>query len=122
MKKFLCLALALVMVFSMLAMTACGDKDTTTDEGKEEGNNAAQAFDYAGLDTDKYITLAASDYKGVTVEVEVEPEIDDEDVEDFLAYLCEASATSESKTDVAVEEGDTVNIYYRGTIDGVDLY
>ncbi len=117
MKKFLCLTLALVMLFSMLAMTACGEKD----KGDDKQAGESTAFDYAGLDTDKYITLNASDYKGVTVEIDVDPEIDDEDVEAFLEYLCRASATSTKLTDVAVQEGDTANIYYRGTIDGVDF-
>ena len=115
MKKVLSLLLVLVMAFSMVAMTSCGK-----DKGDNKGNESA-SFDYSKLDIENYISLEKSDYTNVTLEIDVKPEITDESVEEFIQYLLEQNADSETKTDVAVEKGDTVKIYYRGTVDGVDF-
>ena len=103
MKKILSIALAVVMLCSVFVLVACGDKD---DSATEDGT-----INYAKLDYAKYITLSASDYKGVTVKVDVAPEIDDDDVNEYIEYIREQLADSETLTDVAIEEGDTVSIY-----------
>ena len=107
--------LALVMVFSLLAMTACG-KDKQKDDGVTD-----EAFDYAKLDIEKYISLDRSAYAGATVEVDIYPEIDDSSVEAVIQNLLLQNADSEIKTDVAIEEGDTAKVYFRGVMDGVDF-
>ncbi len=118
MKKILSLMLVLVMVFSMLAMTAC-DKDEPKND--DTTTNTDEAFNYAKLDIKKYISLDRSLYAGATVEVDVEPEIDDSSVEAFIEYLLEQNADSETKTDIAIENGDTVKVYFRGSYEGVDF-
>ena len=109
--------LALVMVFSMLTMVAC-NKDKT---GDEPAGSESAAFDYSKLNIKDYISLDSAYYKGATVEVDVTPEIGDSDVEDFIEYLLKQNADSETLTDVAVENGDTVKLYFRGSVDGVDF-
>ena len=54
MKKILSLMLVLVMVFSMLAMTAC-DKDEPKND--DTTTNTDEAFNYAKLDIKKYIMI-----------------------------------------------------------------
>jgi len=93
--------LAAVMVFTLVfSMTACGSK-------------TAKPYDY---DLSEYVTIG--DYMGIEVErVDAEP-VTDEMVDTQIQSVLQENATTEQVTEGTVEQGDTVNIDYAGTIDG----
>lgn len=132
MKKFLSLALALAMMLA--AFTGCGG--TAESEGTESGAENTPApeinieseyflsdyFDADGFfkDIDPTVSVTLPDYKSVVVpkehytpgEVTLQLEI-----EQMLAGY----ATKETLTEGTVEDGDTLNIDYVGSIDGVEF-
>lgn len=70
----------------------------------------------SGIKASKYVQLG--EYKGIEVKAD-EPDITDEDVNDYLDYICAIYGETVEVTDRAVQEGDTVNIDYAGYRDGV---
>lgn len=126
--------------------TAASSADATAAEGSSsdaDSTDAAQdaaasdsdqaqatpSFDFsAALDDDghwkdvtalDYVTLPA-DYTAIPVPLaSVEPS--DEDVQSKIDSITSSYATTEQVTDRAVEDGDTVNIDYVGSIDGVEF-
>lgn len=113
MKKILSIFLAFVMIFSVVVGMASCKKD----KGGEENS----AFDFSKEKMSKYISLDRSDYIGVEIEVDAAPEITKKDVEEYVQYILESVAESKKLTDVAVEEGDVVSLYFRGVCDGVEF-
>lgn len=72
---------------------------------------------WEGVTALDYVTLP-SDYASVSVSrADVEPS--DQDVEDNISDLLYGYATINEITDRAAKDGDTVNIDYAGTVDGV---
>lgn len=72
---------------------------------------------WEGVTALDYVTLP-SDYASVSVSrAEVEPS--NQDVEDNISDLLYGYATINEITDRAAKDGDTVNIDYAGTVDGV---
>lgn len=76
-------------------------------------------IDYLSFDMSEYITLG--EYKGLTVTLTTSSEITDEDVQEYIANQLEAHATLEEVTDRPAANGDTVNIDFVGSIDGVEF-
>jgi len=121
-KKLLALLLALAMVFSL---AACGSKDsgeeTTEQTGTETGTETGSTFDYSYIYDENgyfkdvkaldYVTLA--DYSKISVS--------SEDVESQVEYFLAQYPDHKEVTDRAVEDGNTVNIDYVGSIDGVEF-
>lgn len=100
MKRTISIILILVIALSLL----CGCK--------KESN---RPFDY---DLSKYITLG--EYKGIEYTYKVEP-VTQEGIDDYINSALVQKGYGEEKTitDRAVKVGDTVNISYVGTKDGV---
>ena len=71
--------------------------------------------DYTASD---YVTLGT--YKGIKVPAE-EATVSDEDFEEYLDNLLADYIKTVDVTDRAVESGDTVNIDYVGSLDGVEF-
>ena len=123
MKKFLSLFLAFLMIFSLaIGMTSCKNE-----EGKEAGKDAetegsaAASFSFYKEKMKDYISLNREDYFGATVEVDALPEVDETAIQDYIEYMLESTVTKTTYTDRAIEAGDTVSLYYRGSVDGVDF-
>lgn len=69
--------------------------------------------------SNEYITI--KQYEGLEV-VQVEmSEVSDEQVESTVNSNLSAASTPEEITDRAAQEGDTINIDYKGTVDGVEF-
>ncbi|WP_026510952.1 trigger factor [Butyrivibrio sp. LC3010] len=98
MKKFITAMTAVVVAASMLA-------------GCAKSGAGADAAYLKDIDLDKYVTLG--DYKGVSIEVK-SPEVNDEEVEQYMQYISSSMKATVEVTDRAVQEGDTVNIDYSG--------
>ena len=69
-------------------------------------------YDY---DLSKYVKVA--EYKGLEYTVN-EVSVTDEDVDSEIDSRLQAAATTENVTEGTVEDGDTINVAYVGTIDG----
>ncbi|MCD8104108.1 MAG: trigger factor [Lachnospiraceae bacterium] len=99
-----------------------GDDDTVTNldtgetETETEAETEAERPTYVALD---YVVLG--EYKGIVVQMEELAEVTDEDVlaeaEDLISY----SDAVEWVTEGTVQDGDTVDITYVGTMDGEEF-
>lgn len=69
--------------------------------------------------SNEYITV--KQYEGLEVAQAESLEVTDDMVEKRIRSSLSASATSEEITDRAAQDGDTVNIDYKGSIDGVEF-
>lgn len=102
------------------------DETTQTDEADE--TNANEAYDYSAGITDngffenitalEHVTL--SEYKGITISSDIH-EISEEAVQTELDNLLSNYTTEAQITDHAIQDGDTVNIDYVGSVDGVEF-
>ncbi len=101
MKKKVLSVMAAVLAVGMLA--GCGsDSDSTL---------------LKDMKVDKYVTLG--EYKGLAVNVAA-PAVDDDELEELMYSVYQENVTEENGIkDRAVENGDTANIDYVGTKDGV---
>lgn len=73
-----------------------------------------------GVTATDYVTLP-EDYADITIDASL-GEVTDEDVTEFLDInILSSFATTNQVTDRAAADGDTVNIDYVGTIDGVEF-
>ncbi|MCD8015977.1 MAG: trigger factor [Lachnospiraceae bacterium] len=93
------------------------DSEEDADETEDETGDEADAVrpTYTALD---YVVLG--EYKGLTIELEP-VEVTDEDVLAEAEELVSYSDAVEMVTEGTVEEGDTVDITYVGTMDGEEF-
>ncbi|MBQ2829708.1 MAG: FKBP-type peptidyl-prolyl cis-trans isomerase [Oscillospiraceae bacterium] len=120
MKKMLALTLA---ALTLLSLAACGGDSTTEDDTAEPGVNYSTGLDdngyYADVRALDLVTLPEG-YSAVTVPAgfqKAEEADIDAQIEELMAYFPENIKV----TDRAVENGDTVNIDYVGSVDGVEF-
>lgn len=126
--KTFVLAAALVMGMSLMA--GCGDdkkekgiisEQSTASESGEVSDNT----DTAGMTLDEYIDyygkdVTLGDYKGI--EYENSPvQVTDADVELKVQEFVDSCATYEEDKESEAKLGDTVNIDFVGTVDGVEF-
>ena len=71
-----------------------------------------------GVTASSYVTLP--DYTNLTIPAD-EVAYTDEDLEEDIQTMVESYAAESTTTTKAIEDGDTVNIDYVGTIDGVEF-
>ena len=69
--------------------------------------------------SNEYITI--KQYDGLEVPKAEVTEVTDEDVENVVQSKLTAAATMEEITDRAAQNGDTVNIDYKGSVDGTEF-
>ena len=128
--KLLSLALCLAMLFTLAGCSgdASGSGDSSAAEGDAKYNYAG-GFDYSqniaadgrweGVTALDYVTLP-EDYEAITLPEDVTT-VSDEDVQAQVDSVLANYATTIEVTDRAVEDGDTVNIDYVGSVDGVEF-
>ena len=109
-------AMALLLAAGLAAalFSGCGEKESTFDysAGYDEDGRWTQV---TALD---YVTLPA--YTGIEVPGDVHT-VTEEQVDDAFADLLGGYATTQQVLDRAIEDGDTVNIDYVGSVDGVEF-
>jgi len=134
MKRIFAFILAVTMLFSL---TACANEQSSENNGSSANDTAntttddtssadTAPFDYSamldengffkGITAADYVILP--EYKGISIPENVLT-ADEDEVQAQVQYFLEQSATAEQVLDRAVEDGDTVNIDYVGSIDGV---
>lgn len=139
-------AMLLVLLMLTLALAACqpnpvepdgsgtGPEETvppteeTTEPDSTESTSGAETetemsrFDYFSADMNDYVTIDPSMYTDITVALDAELLVDDEDVAQYIIEL-RFGKRGEAETDTMVDEplewGDDAYIYYTGYIDGV---
>ena len=140
MKRFVFRAAALALCAAVgLSLAACGGSSSSGSSAPASSSAAATAsfgsytnFDYAsfaydqdqdanghwqGVTAGDYVTLPA-DYAAIPLDAgAVTPT--EADVQDALNDLLVGSATLQQVTDRPAASGDSVNINYKGTVDGV---
>lgn len=123
------LYLALLAVSVSVVFAACGSKTARsdlndqqteesmkTDEEDGESQDAESGRYLKDIDASDYVTLG--NYEGIEIAIN-EPEVTEEMLEDYIAYILENNPISVPITDRSVEMGDIVNIDYEGKFDGV---
>ncbi len=64
-----------------------------------------------------YAKLTLGTYKGVSVQTSTN-EITEEELQEYIDYICESKSYTESKKEGKVEENDSIKVDYVSTIDG----
>ena len=108
------------------AQETASDGSGDSSDGAEDETTSFSYNDYLdedgmwqGVTALDYVTLP-EDYTSIQIPAdEVTPT--EEDVREQIDALAESFSTTEEVTDRTVEDGDTVNIDYVGTIDGVEF-
>lgn len=109
MKKILCIALAVMMVFGL---AACGNDSSENSPLYSKGLNKDGFYDIKALD---FISLPA--LEGVEFGDEFWT-ADEDEVQSQIESLKSSFATTNQVTNKAVAFGDNVNIDYSGSVDG----
>lgn len=78
-------------------------------------------FPYENMKLEKYVRLDASKYQGITVTFTPADTVDDDYVKKYIAELISQNVKTSFATSGIVANGDIVQIYYRGQIDGKDF-
>lgn len=128
----------LAVSVAMLAVKLFGGEETpavtddaavTTDNGTENLDVPTElfpmdyqavypnGFDYTKINPAEYITLG--DYSQFNVTLTISSEITDADVKEYIDGQLEAHSTLREVTDRVCQNGDTINIDFVGTLDGV---
>ncbi|MBQ6052606.1 MAG: FKBP-type peptidyl-prolyl cis-trans isomerase [Clostridia bacterium] len=128
-KTFSILLALLIAAFALASCSTEGQSNVVTDPvtGQKIDYDLTNYSDSDGLDVNgffkditalDYVTLP--EYKGVRISAEV-LEANEADVEEQIAGILDEYTTYDEITDRAVEDGDTVNIDYVGSVDGVEF-
>ena len=107
--------LALLLALLMLIFAGCGTK---TDNSKPFTNSDGISENgyWEGIKAKKYVSLC--DYEGITIPSESRT-ITDDAVQAEVDGILEKYITKNQVTDRAIADGDSVNIDYVGSVDGV---
>lgn len=129
---FLCLVLAAALLAGCSGASSepASSQDAASQDASSapDAPDAAAAFDYSCAmtdegwwkDVDALSLVTLGEYKGIEVPAEV-ASADPALVEEQIGQILQSYATYEHLTDKAIEEGDTVNIDYVGSVDGVEF-
>lgn len=135
-KKFSYLSILLALVILTASFAACGNKDgesnssitgSSNNSTSSNSNTDDSDFDYSGILTDtgyiKDVTakdlVKMADYKSLKIpSADVTASENDIQTEIDMTYLTQST---KQITDRAVVDGDTVNIDYVGSTDGVEF-
>lgn len=96
--------------------SAASSEMSASDYDYSEGLTEDGCFE--GVTALDYVSLP--DYRSIEVPAE-EAAVTDEEVQEQIDEFTSAYTTTEQVTDRAVEDGDTVNIDYVGSVDGVEF-
>ncbi len=129
MKKKIAIMLVCALTATMV-LAGCNNSEEEKEEEEEsteEGNSdeemipAADMLAYTEYDVLDYVTLP-DDYMDLTVELDSNYEVTDEDIQEYVETYILAYYPIYVDTDkTVVEDGDTVDIDYVGTVDGEEF-
>lgn len=132
-KRFLAAALGMSLAVSMLPAAAFAEEESSeaeTEAEEESSEEAEETFDYsAGFDENgffegihalDYVTLL--DYTNIELDYDIVVPTDDDvqsEIDSMISYY--ASTSQITDEDRLIVDGDTVNIDYVGSVDGVEF-
>ena len=136
MKKWISVLLAAAMCAALAGCNSgasssgsASGSSSSSDASSSSGTSAAETIDYSAGLNDKgffegvtaldYVTLPA-DYNAVPL-AEADVAVDEDYLASYIDSIAQSFATDIEVTDRAVEDGDSVNIDYVGSIDGVEF-
>ncbi|MGI6012182.1 MAG: trigger factor [Ruminococcus sp.] len=111
----------LICIGILVVRKAAGQQGENSGQEETAAQEDSQVQDMPSLeniDVEKCVTLP--EYKGITVEKTVTP-VTDEDVDTTITYNLSYYPMELTDENAKVEEGDTVNIDYTGTLDGEEF-
>ena len=114
MKKALSVILAAVLLLAVLS----GCSKISYNENFDYSDGLDENGFFKGITASKYVTLP--EYKGIPIQAEL-LEVADEDLQSQINSILAENSAYEHITDRAVKDGDTVNIDYVGSVDGVEF-
>ena len=142
-KKLLCLFLALALAIPAVILASCVSSNNTSDEPSEDvvdtsGTNTPPSSEppSTGYDVNNFRDAIDDDgfFKGVNAKDHVEMfdytsmtfpsdayQVTEEDLKSQIDYIVSQFADPDRIMDRAVVDGDTVNIDYVGSVDGVEF-
>lgn len=120
--------ISIILIIAMAILGGCSSDEnviqpeTTAEPVEKEAFNYSEAFDNNGYWKDvkaaDYVNL--SEYMGISVPSEVH-QISDEAVQTEMNSIISTYTSEKQIKDRAVQNGDTVNIDYVGSVDGVEF-
>ncbi len=125
-------ALVITMALSLSMLAGCGDSknvsgtiDSTSDSTSDSSSSTSDTTDTSDLTIDEYIAVYAEgvtlgDYIGIEY-VPTSTEVTDDDVQEAIDTFVEECGSYEEDYESAAQDGDTVNIDFVGSIDGVEF-
>ncbi len=116
-------AVCLTLVFAVVLFTGCSDSGTDKKYDYDLTNyNYSDGIDSNGflenITASEYVSLPV--YKGASVPQEVVT-VEEAAIQEQIDMILDEYETYEQITDVAVKDGDSVNIDYVGSVDGVEF-
>lgn len=127
--KLLKLSMGALLAFSLSAtvLTGCQNDDANTNQEGESTENGEFSYSDGIAENGHWEGITATDYvpnvpnyDGFEIPSEIH-EITDEAIQAEIDTLLSEHATTEQILDRAIEDGDTVNIDYVGSVDGVEF-
>lgn len=115
MKKMSIMLAALLMVGSF---AGCSNKKNTTEEPFNYSRNLTEEGYFEKVKASDLVTLP--DYKNISIPAD-KMTVTDDQIEEQITQIMDQYKTSNQITDVAVKDGDTVNIDYVGSVDGKEF-
>lgn len=126
--KLLAFLLTAALILCSLASCNNTEEDTTEPTTPPSENTSEdtsynpeteiERFDYANADLSTYITVDPEIYKNLTLNIDKEYEVNDENLDKYINEILAYFPNITKVTDRPVESGDTTYIYYEGYIDG----
>lgn len=133
-KRFLALALALVLSLSLVACGQTAPADSSSEAEQTPAADGTEGTEVLALDYTKYfdengywvgvnaseLVKLPDDYKGIVIPADAIAVSEDE-LQSAIDNVLSNFPVSNEVTDRAVEYGDSVNIDYVGSVDGVEF-
>ncbi len=111
-------AIGIILAAAMLLTVLCGCSRVAYNENFEFSDALDDNGFFKGIQAAKYVRLP--EYKNVPIQAEV-LEVSNDDLQAQIDSILSESPAYERILDRAVESGDTVNIDYVGSVDGVEF-
>ena len=115
------IALLIAVALSLVFFAGCSDSTASEDIDKIAFSYSDSIEDngfWTGIKAVDHIDMFT--YSGLEIPSDVH-QISDEDVQEEIDYLLETYTTTEEVTNRAIADGDTVNIDYVGSVDGIEF-
>ncbi len=118
MKKLIVMMMAVLCCLMLVFAAGCSNTEETAEDNTDKTDESADASDEISTDNTYEVTLGK--YIGIEYTPVLAKEITDEDVQGYIDNILATYYSEDQEvTDRPVQEGDTVNLDYVGTIDGV---